>query len=194
MNKNRLEAFTDAIIAILVTIMVLEFHVPHTASWQALVQENGVYFLAYIIAFADVGVSWYNHHYLFAIAQRINKNVYWSNMLWVLALSLIPFAVAFIGAHPNSRVPAIFYLLVNAAWAASYLNLSKQIAAINQESAEAIKQMPVYKFLRSIWWIAYPISLIILFFWPPIVLLLAAVEITITAFKSNNPELDKLEK
>ncbi|QAS69484.1 DUF1211 domain-containing protein [Oenococcus sicerae] len=191
MNKARIEAFTDAILAILVTIMVLEFHVPKTADWQSLVKENGVYFIAYVIAFADVSVSWYNHHYLLALAERINKAVYWSNMLWMFTLSLIPFAVAFISEHPANSTPAIFYLAVNIAWALSYLNLSQQIArANNSDIAKKIQLMPIYSYLHSSWLAVYPLAFVILFFWPPIVIVMGAIEIIIAAFKSNNPEID----
>ena len=76
MNKGRVEAFTDAVVAIILTIMVLEFKTPETAKWTGIIHQLP-YFFAYIVSFLFVGVAWYNHHYMFALALRISKKVYW---------------------------------------------------------------------------------------------------------------------
>ena len=70
MNKGRVEAFTDAVVAIILTIMVLEFKTPETAKWTGIIHQLP-YFFAYIVSFLFVGVAWYNHHYMFALALRI---------------------------------------------------------------------------------------------------------------------------
>ena len=89
MNKGRVEAFTDAVVAIILTIMVLEFKTPETAKWTGIIHQLP-YFFAYIVSFLFVGVAWYNHHYMFALALRISKKVYWINNLWLFSMSLLP--------------------------------------------------------------------------------------------------------
>ncbi|WP_249214978.1 TMEM175 family protein [Lactiplantibacillus plantarum] len=80
MNKGRVEAFTDAVVAIVMTIMVLEFEVPSEPTFAAFA-ENGSYFIAYLISFLFIGVAWYNHHYMLTLTKRISKRVYWLNNL-----------------------------------------------------------------------------------------------------------------
>ncbi|MFT9353950.1 MAG: TMEM175 family protein, partial [Lacticaseibacillus paracasei] len=72
MNKGRVEAFTDAVVAIILTIMVLEFKTPETAKWTGIIHQLP-YFFAYIVSFLFVGVAWYNHHYMFALALRMTN-------------------------------------------------------------------------------------------------------------------------
>lgn len=82
MNKGRVEAFTDAIVAIIMTIMVLEIKIPHGPNWAALLQERA-YFLAYLISFFLIATAWYSHHYLFINSKVITKRAFWVNMLWL---------------------------------------------------------------------------------------------------------------
>lgn len=96
MNKGRLEAFSDAVIAIIVTIMILEFKTPETPEIKALL-ENGPYFFAYIITYVFVGVAWYNHHYMFSLTKRVTKRIYWLNNIWLLSMSFLPVATAWTG-------------------------------------------------------------------------------------------------
>lgn len=91
MNKSRVEAYTDAVIAIILTIMVLEFQVPDSPSWHKIIEQLPDFF-AYIVSFVFIGVAWYNHHYMFGIASRITKKVYWVNNLWLFSMSLLPVA------------------------------------------------------------------------------------------------------
>ncbi|GFH40177.1 TMEM175 family protein [Lactococcus insecticola] len=191
MNKERLSAFSDAIIAILVTIMVLEFEVPEHATWHDLLSENWAYFLAYLVAFVDVGVSWYNHHYLFAISKRITRKIYFSNLFWMFTLSLIPFSIKFLGSHMMSVVPAIFYFIVNFSWGISYKILTGNLAKANPDVSDRLRAMPVYRFINSpIWWGLQLFSLAVtIFLFPPFVLIINGIEIGVAALVSDNPEV-----
>lgn len=96
MDKGRLEAFSDAIIAIIVTIMILEFKMPETPEIKVLL-GSGPYFFAYIITYVFVGVAWYNLHYMFSLRKRVTKRIYWLSNIWLLSMSFLPVATAWTG-------------------------------------------------------------------------------------------------
>src|SRR6185437_7480592 len=96
MKKGRLEAFTDGVVAIIITIMVLELKVPHGDSLQALVPLLPV-FLSYILSFVYIGIYWNNHHHMLYVVDSINGSVLWANLNLLFWLSLIPFATAWMG-------------------------------------------------------------------------------------------------
>src|SRR6476469_4717361 len=104
MTKGRLEAFSDGVIAILITIMVLELRVPHGTSLATLTPMLPV-FLAYVLSFIYVAIYWNNHHHLLHAAERISGSVMWANMLLLFALSLVPFATGWMGENHNAPVP-----------------------------------------------------------------------------------------
>lgn len=96
MNKGRVEAFTDAVVAIVLTIMVLEFKTPEEPTFAALAQ-NWSYLVAYLISFLFIGVAWYNHHYMFALTKRVTKKIYWVNNIWILVMAMLPVSTAWAG-------------------------------------------------------------------------------------------------
>lgn len=96
MTKARLEAFSDGVIAILITIMVLELKVPHEASWDAL-RPMAPVFLSYVLSFLYLGIYWSNHHHLFHAVRTIRGGVLWANLHLLFWLSLIPFTTAWMG-------------------------------------------------------------------------------------------------
>jgi uncharacterized membrane protein len=106
---NRVEAFSDGVIAIIVTIMVLELKVPHEASLHGLLTLQPI-FLAYALSFTYVAIYWVNHHRLFTHARRVTNGLLWSNMALLFTLSLIPFATAFLGEHHFESFSARLYL------------------------------------------------------------------------------------
>ncbi|HET9907831.1 MAG TPA: TMEM175 family protein [Anaerolineales bacterium] len=108
MNKNRLEAFSDGVIAILITIMVLELTVPHSTDFAAL-QELLPVFLSYVLSFVFLGIYWNNHHHLFQVAKHVNGNVLWANLHLLFWLSLIPFATAWMGENNFAQLPIALY-------------------------------------------------------------------------------------
>jgi uncharacterized membrane protein len=115
MNKERLLYFSDAVIAIIITIMVLELKVPHGAEWSALVKLTPV-FLSYVLSFIYLAIYWNNHHHLMHMASRVDATILWANMHLMFWLSLIPFATGWMALYGLALLmPAIaFYLLQRA--------------------------------------------------------------------------------
>ena len=108
MNKERLAAFSDGVIAIIITIMVLELKVPHGADFAALAALLPV-FLSYVLSFVFVGIYWNNHHHLLHASKRINAAVMWANMHLLFWLSLIPFATGWMGENHFAELPVAIY-------------------------------------------------------------------------------------
>ncbi|MEN3376139.1 MAG: potassium channel family protein, partial [Hyphomicrobiales bacterium] len=108
MNKERLAAFSDGVIAIIITIMVLELKVPHGADFAALAALLPV-FLSYVLSFVFVGIYWNNHHHLLHASRRINAAVMWANMHLLFWLSLIPFATGWMGENHFAELPVATY-------------------------------------------------------------------------------------
>ena len=122
MNTTRLEAFSDGVIAIIITIMVLEFKVPHGADVAALRPLLPV-FLTYVMSFAYLGIYWNNHHHMMHITTRVNGNILWANLHLLFWLSLIPFATAWMNETHRAPMPVAAYgiVLLGAAGAWSIL-------------------------------------------------------------------------
>ena len=115
MGKGRLEAFSDGVLAILITIMVLEMKVPHSGEWEALKPVLPV-FLSYILSFVYIGIYWSNHHHMMQVVHHVNGPVLWANLHLLFWLSLIPFASGWLGENHFSTFPMALYgviLLMN---------------------------------------------------------------------------------
>ena len=108
MEKNRLEAFSDGVLAIIITIMVLELKAPHSADLAVLGQLWPV-FLSYILSFVYVGIYWNNHHHLMQAARNVDGAVLWANLHLLFWLSLLPFATAWMGENDFGRWPVTLY-------------------------------------------------------------------------------------
>jgi uncharacterized membrane protein len=108
MTKGRLEAFSDGVIAVIITIMVLELKAPHDASLGALREAMPV-FLGYVLSFLYVAIYWNNHHHLFYLVERVGGGVLWANLHLLFWLSLIPFTTSWLGEHPAAPVPTAIY-------------------------------------------------------------------------------------
>jgi len=108
MKKGRLEAFSDGVIAIIITIMVLELHVPHGDEWQDLAPLLPK-FLSYVLSFILVGIYWNNHHHMLAACQRVNGAILWSNLNLLFWLSLMPFGTAWMGESHFAKWPVVLY-------------------------------------------------------------------------------------
>lgn len=120
MSKERLEAFSDGVIAIIITIMVLELGAPKQASWQALWQQLPSIF-SYLFSFTLVGTYWINHHHLFEVTQTIDNRVLWANLLFLLLLSLFPACTQWIAVSAFAQVPMISYIVVMLMTTLSYI-------------------------------------------------------------------------
>lgn len=190
MNKGRLEAFSDAVIAIVVTIMILEFKTPETPQISAL-WADAPYFFAYIVTYIFVGVAWYNHHYMFSLTKRVTKSIYWLNNFWLLTMSFLPVATAWVGRFINARGPEYFYFVVHFAWLLAYWLLSQAIARANQTVApdvyQKITQMPIYGILTKwYFWVAQIILVIGIYFFPAVELLFVAGEVLVIGNKTTS--------
>lgn len=111
MNKNRLEAFSDGVLAIIITIMVLEFKVPEEATYEALMPLIPK-FLSYVLSFIYVGIYWNNHHHMMHTVKQVNGKILWANLHLLFWLSLIPFTTAWIGENHFAPFPMMLYGIV----------------------------------------------------------------------------------
>ncbi|GAB2909533.1 TMEM175 family protein [Paralcaligenes sp. KSB-10] len=107
MNKNRLEAFSDGVLAIILTIMVLEMKVPHGSDFAALVPVVPV-FLSYVLSFIYLGIYWNNHHHMLHLVNKVNGTILWANLHLLFWLSLLPFTTGWMGE--NHFAPAALFL------------------------------------------------------------------------------------
>jgi uncharacterized membrane protein len=111
MESNRLEAFSDGVLAIIITIMVLELKPPHGADWAALTPLLPV-FTSYVLSFVYVGIYWNNHHHLMKATDRIGGGVLWANLHLLSWLSLVPFAAGYLGENHFAAAPTAFYGII----------------------------------------------------------------------------------
>lgn len=130
MQKGRLEAFTDGVIAIIITIMVLELKVPQGTDLAA-VSSTVPVFLAYVLSFTNVGLVWNNHHHVLHATKRINGAVLWANLFLLFWLSLVPFAIRWMDEANFSSLPTASYGVVLAMVSVGYILLERTIVACN---------------------------------------------------------------
>ena len=140
MTKSRLEAFSDGVLAIIITIMVLEMKVPHVGDPASLLPLLPVFF-SYLLSFVHIGIYWNNHHHLLQAAQRVNGRILWANLLLLFWLSLIPFATAWMGENHFASWPVAFYGLILLLAGLSYYLLERLLIAyhgIDSALAQAV--------------------------------------------------------
>src|SRR5947209_1228775 len=128
MNKGRLEAFSDGVVAILITIMVLELRVPRGADLEALRPLLPV-FLTYVLSFVNLGIYWNNHHHMLAAAERVNGKILWANLHLLFWLSLVPFVTGWMGENHFASLPTAVYGAVMLLAAVAYTILQRMIVA-----------------------------------------------------------------
>ena len=128
MSKGRMEAFSDGVIAILITIMVLELHAPHGSDVSDLKPLASV-FLTYVLSFVILGIYWNNHHHLLQASRAVNGRVLWANLHLLFWLSLFPFGTAWMGGNHFDPVPTAGYGVVLLAAAVAYYLLQRTILA-----------------------------------------------------------------
>ena len=128
MQKNRLEAFSDGVLAIVITIMVLELKVPHGVELGALKPALPV-FLSYVLSFIYVGIYWNNHHHLLHSAKHVSGGILWANLHLLFWLSLFPFTTAWIGENHVASTPVAVYGFVLLMAAIAYVILQRAIIA-----------------------------------------------------------------
>lgn len=130
MNAARLEAFTDGVVAIIITIMVLEIRVPHGSDLAAL-QAGLPVLSAYVLSYVNVGIFWNNHHHMLHITERVNGKVLWANLALLFWLSLVPFVIRWIDETGFTALPTAAYGVVLLCAAVSYQILQRQLIAYN---------------------------------------------------------------
>ena len=126
MSKGRLEAFSDGVIAIIITIMVLELRVPHGTEWSTLHPLMPV-LLSYVLSFVYIGIYWNNHHHLLHATRQISGDVMWANMHLLFWLSLVPFVTAWMGENAFASNPAALYGIVLLMTALAYTLLVRRL-------------------------------------------------------------------
>jgi uncharacterized membrane protein len=137
MNAARLEAFTDGVIAIVITIMVLELHVPHGADFAALKAQSPI-LLAYVLSYINIGIFWNNHHHMLHATKKVNGAVLWANLNLLFWLTLVPFVIRWIDEAGFTTAPVAAYGFVLACAAISYVILQRQIIACNGGAQSAL--------------------------------------------------------
>jgi uncharacterized membrane protein len=128
MRKGRLEAFSDGVIAIIITIMVLELKIPHGADWEAIRPVVPV-FLTYVLSFVYLGIYWNNHHHMLYVTESVNGAILWANMHLLFWLSLVPFVTGWMGENHFAPLPTAVYGGVMLAAAVAYYVLQRLIIA-----------------------------------------------------------------
>jgi uncharacterized membrane protein len=134
MDSGRLEAFSDGVLAIIITIMVLEMKVPHGASLADLWPLLPV-FLSYVLSFVYLGIYWNNHHHMLHVTERVNGAILWANLHLLFWLSLIPFVTGWMGENNFAPAPTALYGVVLLAAAIAYWILQRVIIAEQGESS-----------------------------------------------------------
>jgi uncharacterized membrane protein len=142
MNKGRLEAFSDGVLAVIITIMVLEMKSPHGTSLASLRSVFPV-FLSYILSFVYIGIYWNNHHHLLHATQRVNGATLWANLHLLFWLSLVPFTTAWMGENDFDSWPVAVYGIILLLAAIAYFILTR--ALINLHGRESTLAMSIGK-------------------------------------------------
>jgi len=178
MPTNRLEAFSDGVIAIIITIMVLELRVPLGASFSAL-RPLAPVFLSYVLSFVFIGIYWSNHHHLLQVVEHVNGRVLWANLHLLFWLSLTPFVTAWMGENHFAESPVALYGVVLLCSAIAYFILTRALLSIHtRDSLLAIALGADFKGKISVviyavaiplaffrWWLAYGLYVFVAVMW-----------------------------
>ncbi|MBI1765232.1 MAG: DUF1211 domain-containing protein [Acidobacteria bacterium] len=159
MSKGRLEAFSDGVIAIIITIMVLELKVPHGDDWAAL-QPLLPVLLSYVLSFVYIGIYWNNHHHMLQAAGRVNGIILWANLHLLFWLSLFPFMTAWMGENHFAALPVALYGAVLFMAGTAYYILARALAAHHgKDSKLAVALGKDYKGLLSL--VIYALAIVL---------------------------------
>jgi uncharacterized membrane protein len=177
MGKGRLEAFSDGVIAILITIMVLELRPPLGADLAALLPLTPV-FLSYVLSFVFLGIYWNNHHHLFQAVKQVNGRVLWANLHLLFWLSMVPFVTAWLGENNFAAWPVALYGVVLFMAGFAYFLLVRSLLAVHgKDSTLALAVGNDFKGKLSIviYAIAIPLALVIPLFSCALYVLVAVI-------------------
>jgi uncharacterized membrane protein len=161
MSKGRLEAFSDGVFAILITIMVLELHAPEGNTFEAL-KPLLPKFISYVLSFIYLGIYWNNHHHMFQVVQHVNGKVLWRNIFLLFCLSLVPFVTAWMGEnHFSPPTVALYGIILFMAGMAYYFLLHSLIRIHGTDSLLATSIGNDFKGIISV--VIYAVSIILTF-------------------------------
>ncbi|MFD1317415.1 TMEM175 family protein [Loigolactobacillus zhaoyuanensis] len=165
MTKSRVEAFTDGVIAILITILVLDLHAPEDVTWIAL-RQLGEPFFAYVVSFIAIAIYWNNHHHLYQTVKKIDGTVLWVNTALLFWLSILPFATAWVGEHLTAMLPELIYAFVSFMCGLTYNLLDRCLVRVNGANSRVAI---VSKHDRKRWLslAIYAVGCLLTFVWPP---------------------------
>src|SRR5262245_47753890 len=138
MSKGRMEAFSDGVIAIIITIMVLEMKAPHGAGAEAL-RPLLPAFLSYVLSFVFLGIYWNNHHHLLQATRRVSGGILWANLHLLFWLSLVPFVTVWMGENHFAPVPVAAYGVVLLLAAVAYTILTRALIAHHPEDSPLVR-------------------------------------------------------
>jgi uncharacterized membrane protein len=175
MNKTHLEAFTDAVIAIVITILVLELVAPEDGSFEAL-WELRYRLLVYLISFITLAIYWNNHHHLFQISRHVSGGVLWCNIVLLLFLSLFPFTTAWVNDHLLDRAPELLYGFTMLCADIVWFVMAKALVRENGRNSEVAKALK--RFGKSYLSIGLIVAgLVIGWFVPPVTIISCVVSL-----------------
>ncbi len=135
MTTTRMEAFSDGVVAIIITIMVLELRVPHEATLRALVPLGPV-LLSYLLSFIFIGIYWSNHHHLLHIAEHVDGRVLWANLHLLFWLSLVPFVTSWMGENHFAAVPVAIYGVILFLTGVAYTILARVLISLEGANSQ----------------------------------------------------------
>lgn len=158
MTKSRLEAFSDGVIAIIITIMVLELKIPHGSSWQDLQQLFPV-FISYIVSFIMLGIYWGNHHHLIHTIKEVKSGIIWANLHLLFWLSLIPFVTGWAGENHFTPLTVAIYSLVADLCGIAYYILLIVIRSCNRHNTDLLAVLKKQSRKGTISCIAYTLAI-----------------------------------
>lgn len=140
MDTNRMEAFSDGVLAIVITIMVLKLEMPKQVSLEA-VRSTYPIFLSYILSYVYIAIYWTNHHHLLSMLNLVSGSILWKNLLWLFWMSLIPMATEWIGINPFEGLPTLIYGIVLFMCSISYIILQSGVIKINGKDSKISKSI-----------------------------------------------------
>lgn len=200
MGKGRMEAFSDGVIAIIITIMVLELKVPHGENIEDLKPIIPI-FLSYVLGFVNVGLYWNNHHHMLQTAKIINGKVLWANLFLLFWLSLVPVAIAWMGESHFERWPNLIYGVIMLMAGVAYVILQQELIKVNGKDsllAKAVKNDIKGKLSTALYIVA--IALIFVNHWISLAIYVgiagmwfipdSRIEKTMIEAKMNNEKID----
>jgi uncharacterized membrane protein len=166
MGKSRLEAFSDGVLAIVLTIMVLELKVPHEISFEALLKLWPI-FLSYLLSFVYIGIYWNNHHHMLHTCQKVTGSILWANLNLLFWLSLVPFSTGWLGENHFASAPTLLYGVILFLAGVSYWILQQTI--IRSQGPNSLLKKAVGKDFKGYSSQGLYILAIAISFWAPYV-------------------------